>query len=719
MEMAPELSVKLAMPSSLARIEWWRKLGINPPNDWLTWQWKKLKPHTPYQIIYRLPTLDSHGALCFTETHTLVQIGTQNVLSSTLHISQDKNPSNTSYQSELEKYKTLTDRLTKAARIGTWEADLEKNVLTWSSMTKAIHEVPDTYEPIMEEAIGFYKAGASRDRLQQKLHACQNQLLPYDDEFEIITDKQNNIWVRAIGLPIVKNGKCVKMHGLFQDVDAKYRAAKRIAFNEELHRKTFDHSLIGMAMLGLDGNILKVNKALSHILGYSAKELHKVHFAEITHAKDVAEDLKAFQKIRDNAIEHYAIKKRYYHKSGRTIWAEQKVVLIKNDLGEPLHLLSQIEDITQREEGKAQLERSARKLQNIFDSTFQFIWLLSVNGKVLETNKTALDFAQLKPSDVTHKAFWNVFWWQNREENSTFLQHAIEAALNGHLVKKQMVVWNHQKEEITIDFSIKPALDANGDAEYLVAEGRPIEEMVQTQNEVKRLLDISTSQNSRLLNFAHIVSHNLKSHAGNIAMLVKILAENHMELAESPQFNYLAKASDGLGETIANLQEVAASRTQNTDSFEHMNLKPIVLQSLDAVKANLITTRASCRVSISDTIKIKGIPSYVESIVLNLITNALKYRSPKILPNIEIHAYEHEEYVAMSVKDNGLGIDLKKHRDALFGMYQTFHKHPEATGIGLFITRNQLDTMGGQIEVESEPGKGSTFTVYFQKTNPE
>jgi hypothetical protein len=67
----------------------------------------------------------------------------------------------------------------------------------------------------------------------------------------------------------------------------------------------------------------------------------------------------------------------------------------------------------------------------------------------------------------------------------------------------------------------------------------------------------------------------------------------------------------------------------------------------------------------------------------------------------------------LNVSDNGIGIDMKKNGDKLFGMYKTFNNNPDARGIGLFITKNQIDAMGGKVEVESELGKGTSFKIYF------
>ena len=119
--------------------------------------------------------------------------------------------------------------------------------------------------------------------------------------------------------------------------------------------------------------------------------------------------------------------------------------------------------------------------------------------------------------------------------------------------------------------------------------------------------------------------------------------------------------------------------------------------------------------SVSDEFSVNFIPAYLDSILLNLTTNAVKYSNPKTNSKLEFFEEENDDYKILCVKDNGLGIDLNKHKDHIFGMYKTFHKHKNATGIGLFITKNQIESLAGKIEVESQVGVGTTFRIFFKK----
>ncbi|MBT8295196.1 MAG: ATP-binding protein, partial [Gramella sp.] len=106
--------------------------------------------------------------------------------------------------------------------------------------------------------------------------------------------------------------------------------------------------------------------------------------------------------------------------------------------------------------------------------------------------------------------------------------------------------------------------------------------------------------------------------------------------------------------------------------------------------------------------------SYLESILLNFLTNALRYSSSERTPEIEILGYREYAHWIMEIKDNGIGIDLEHHGDKVFGLYKTFTDRKDSRGVGLFITKNQINAMGGDVTVESIPGVGTTFKVFFK-----
>ena len=113
----------------------------------------------------------------------------------------------------------------------------------------------------------------------------------------------------------------------------------------------------------------------------------------------------------------------------------------------------------------------------------------------------------------------------------------------------------------------------------------------------------------------------------------------------------------------------------------------------------------------SEVEKVHYIPAYLESMLLNFITNAIKYRKPDVRPEIRVFTYEEDKKKYLVVQDNGIGIDMDLHGEKVFQLYKTFHNNPDAVGLGLFLTRNQVEAVGGKVFVESKVGKGCKFTV--------
>jgi K+-sensing histidine kinase KdpD len=106
---------------------------------------------------------------------------------------------------------------------------------------------------------------------------------------------------------------------------------------------------------------------------------------------------------------------------------------------------------------------------------------------------------------------------------------------------------------------------------------------------------------------------------------------------------------------------------------------------------------------------------YLESILLNLLSNSLKYFHHQRKPVIEFRTYLKNENIILEVRDNGLGINLEKYGHQVFKMRKTFHRHPESRGIGLFMIKNQIEVMGGDITIFSKQNEGATFFINFNK----
>ncbi|GGD19862.1 hypothetical protein GCM10011368_22240 [Hyunsoonleella pacifica] len=230
---------------------------------------------------------------------------------------------------------------------------------------------------------------------------------------------------------------------------------------------------------------------------------------------------------------------------------------------------------------------------------------------------------------------------------------------------------------------------------------------------LQRTSNIIASQNKRLFNFAHIVSHNLRSHTSNLTLISELIdtyesCEEKLTLIENVKDIALS-----LNETIEHLNEVVTIQTSTNKSKSLVYFDDVLNQVVNSIGQIIAKENTTINTNFSELEAIQYIPAYLESILLNLITNAIKYKHPERNPVITIKSKINDTKKILEITDNGLGIDMNKFGDKVFGMYKTFHYNKDATGIGLFITKNQVEALNGQISVSSEVNEGSTFKIEF------
>lgn len=261
--------------------------------------------------------------------------------------------------------------------------------------------------------------------------------------------------------------------------------------------------------------------------------------------------------------------------------------------------------------------------------------------------------------------------------------------------------------------------DANGKPLRVIGTHTDISERKKSEEQLKQNLSLISSQNKRLHNFTHIVSHNLRTHIGNFDNILRFYDEAESTEEKEEMVEHLKTISHALTETIKDLTEIISikSKTAIEELNVPLNIKSCVDRVLESLELEITNNNVIIETNISNDITLIGNLSYVESIFHNLISNSIKYKNNHIQPKITINASQNEDDIRISILDNGIGIDMSKYKHQLFEMYQTFHgtRREDSKGVGLYLVKNQVEVLNGHIAVESELGRGSTFTITFQK----
>ena len=230
--------------------------------------------------------------------------------------------------------------------------------------------------------------------------------------------------------------------------------------------------------------------------------------------------------------------------------------------------------------------------------------------------------------------------------------------------------------------------------------------------QIHRTVKLLSFQKEQLEDFCNIVSYNLRAPLVN-------MADKCVDRKEQKLFIDKMKAvTKHLNEVFNELVESLQIRQDTEIKYEFNNLSEYLHKVLNGLVAEINNSHAVINQNFDMSAVIFCPPKYLLSILHNLISNALKYVSLERSPVIDINLAKFNGNSVLSVSDNGLGIDLKKHRENIFKIRKVFHYHPDAKGFGLFITKTHIDAMEGRIWVESKPDQGTTFFVEFKDKQP-
>lgn len=369
------------------------------------------------------------------------------------------------------------------------------------------------------------------------------------------------------------------------------------------------------------------------------------------------------------------------------------------------------QDINDRVVKANKTVQKEKQFRTLFNHSITGIAVLNLNGNWLKVNPGMSKILGYTEAEFLESTFLQLTHLDDQLIGEKELKLMLSGDIDNFQTEKRYI----HKEGYSVHciLSLIIIRDYNGMPEHFIANINNVSEIKESENKISELLDVSSKQNNRLLNFAHIVSHNLRSHGGNLDMLLKLKKEEYPDFTTNEYFPLIEKAVDNLNETILNLNEVAIYNTYENKALETINLSKYTDNALNSIKALSILNDATIIVNIDKKTTIQGIPAYVDSILINFLTNAIKYRKPDVNPIINIQTIKKDNKVILSIEDNGLGIDLEKYGDKLFGMYSMFHKHEEARGLGLFITKNQIEAIGGSVEVESTVDIGTKFSIFF------
>lgn len=371
------------------------------------------------------------------------------------------------------------------------------------------------------------------------------------------------------------------------------------------------------------------------------------------------------------------------------------------------------EDITERKASEKLILDARIRTESLINTIDGIVWECEIKNLAFSfiSQKVEKILGYTPEEWLASDTFWiDHIYEEDKQWTLNFCASKTEQNLNHDfeyrmIAKDGSIVWLRDIVNIVME---------NGKAVSLRGIMIDITKTKEAEKELNDSFNLVTEQNKRLLNFSYIVSHNLRSHTSNISSIMDLIEISESEQERNEMIQLLKSISNSLNETMLHLNEVINIRTNIGLVSESLNLKQYIDNAQNVLAEQITLNDVSITTDIPKIVMVNYNPAYLESILYNIISNSIRYRHPERKPAISIKWIIENDLTILQISDNGVGIDLVKNADKIFGMYKTFSNNSDAKGIGLFITKNQIDAMGGNITVESEPNIGTTFKIYIQ-----
>ncbi|TKC08240.1 PAS domain S-box protein [Pedobacter polaris] len=505
--------------------------------------------------------------------------------------------------------------------------------------------------------------------------------------------------------------RLLKKQGELQNM--VFTQASQLVHTESKYKKIFDHAAIGIARVNsVTGEILEVNEYLCNFLGYTEAELFAKKIKSVIYPDDVNDDGAYFKQILAGKIRKFNKVKRYLNKNGKIIWGNVIITPLWDAGAEPTNHIVIVEDVTKRKEEEQILISSQRRIESLINTIDGIVWEGDPErNRYTFISKKVYDILGYSPKQwVAIPNFWfDHLHPEDREWVHSYTLKSTEEKERDFeyrmIAKDGSVVWI--RDIVTVIAEEDNQVKLRGIMIDVTSK-------VQATNALSKSFNLVTEQNKRLLNFSYIVSHNLRSHASNILGISTLIENAETEEDRDEMIKLLKTVADNLNDTLLNLNNIVNIQTSIDIIVEPLSLNDYIVNTMTAQNAQILAKEATILNKVDPNVLVNFNRAYLQSILLNLISNALRYSHPDRKPVISITCFEENNQLVLRVSDNGVGIDLNKHGDKMFGIYQTFNGNADARGFGLFISKNQVEAMGGKIDVESAINKGTTFKIYFK-----
>ncbi|MEO9893327.1 PAS domain S-box protein [Aurantibacter sp.] len=388
-------------------------------------------------------------------------------------------------------------------------------------------------------------------------------------------------------------------------------------------------------------------------------------------------------------------------------------VISDND-GQVIEFMGTCQDVTQQRMAEI-------KFRGLLESAPDAMVIVNDDGNIQLINKQAEKLFGYSPEELFNKAvdilIPDTYSFKNNEHRK-MLYNTPKTRKMGD--GRELYGINKKGKKIPIQISLSPLKTEEGlllsaAIRDITIQKKAEKKILEAKEGLEILANKLTFQNTQLADFAHITSHNLRAPVSNLNTLIEFYKTSATEEERGILFDKIEIVINHLTDTLNTLIQALKTKSETTVEIETLEFSEFLNKTKEILTGQILDTEAKITGDFKKYPNINYNRVYLESIFLNLLSNSIKYKSDVRKPEISVQSVVEDGLLKLKFKDNGLGINLDRHGSKIFGLNKVFHRHPDAKGVGLFMTKVQIESMGGEITVESEVNVGTTFSINFNE----